>query len=260
MRDVQQGFALVEYAELMVVEDSTERLSEWFPLAEPAEKTEVSVLEAAAAQLPEGSDVHTRAGFALRPAPPAEVGIVLDSALESYCSANKYEGSPCNTGKTKCTRPFATGLYLHMQGCQRGVARSLGEAVDAWSDGGWWRGHVAALGAGGVAASRSRRGAAQPPLQVARDGSGTEHAPQVGAPHPHAARHVLTASQYMPRVTAPAVGPPLWPDRVCVPTMGGRLLSDGCSGMCTTHIRQVSDTSDLTPVPLPQKSASDDTG
>jgi len=224
VRDVQQGFALVEYAELMVAEDSADRLSEWFPLAEPADKAEVSALKAAAAQLPEGSDAHTRAGFALRPAPPAEVGIALNSALELLCQATCTKDHRAALATQNALVLLPLGLYLHMQGCQRGVARSVGEAVDAWSDGGWWRGHVAALGAGGVAASRSRRGAAQAPLRVARDGSGTEHAPQVGAPWPGCGpMHVLTGCQYMPRVTAPAVRPPLWLDRVS--TYHGRSLA-----------------------------------
>lgn len=73
MADVQQGFALVEYAELMVAEDSRDKLSEWFPLAEPADAAAAAALEVAASQLPQEWEAHARPGFVLRPQPPEEV-------------------------------------------------------------------------------------------------------------------------------------------------------------------------------------------
>lgn len=70
---MRQGFALVEYAELMVAEDSEEKLREWFPLRAPTDAAEAAALEAAAEGLESDMEAHTRQGFVLRPAPPKEV-------------------------------------------------------------------------------------------------------------------------------------------------------------------------------------------
>lgn len=71
---------------------------------------------------------------------------------------------------------------------QQGVDRSAGDAVDAWNDGGWWAGRVAAVPAASGGSERGaasplrgsgrRKGnsppAAQPPLRVLLAGSGEE--------------------------------------------------------------------------------------
>ena len=63
---LQHGFALVAYDELMVAEDSDEKLQEWFPLpgTPPASK----------ALLDSAYDSHFGPGFKIRPPPPPEVG------------------------------------------------------------------------------------------------------------------------------------------------------------------------------------------
>jgi hypothetical protein len=76
VRDVQRGFALVEYAELSVAEESSEKLQEWFPLQQPGDVAAEAAAEAAAEQLPPGAEAHTRRGFLLRPPPPAQVRLL----------------------------------------------------------------------------------------------------------------------------------------------------------------------------------------
>ena len=63
---LQHGFALVAYDELMVSEDSDEKLQEWFPL--PATPhTNKDLLDST-------YDSHFGPGFKIRPPPPSDVG------------------------------------------------------------------------------------------------------------------------------------------------------------------------------------------
>ena len=100
--------------------------------------------------------------------------------------------SPFNqVGTCCCIRLHAaTVSSVVAQMSQQGVERSVGDAVDAWNDGGWWVGRVTSApaatdgaGAGAAAASPRRcsgrrKGssppAAQPPLRVLLAGSGEE--------------------------------------------------------------------------------------
>jgi hypothetical protein len=89
-------------------------------------------------------------------------------------------------GMCRCMRLQLPSVVAQMS--QQGVERSVGDAVDAWNDGGWWVGHVtsapAATDGAGAAAASPRRGsgrrkgngppAAQPPLRVLLAGSGEE--------------------------------------------------------------------------------------
>lgn len=66
---LQHGFALVAYDELMVSEDSDEKLQEWFPLP-GTPQTNKDLLEST-------YDSHFGPGFKIRPPPPAEVSPLL---------------------------------------------------------------------------------------------------------------------------------------------------------------------------------------
>lgn len=63
---LQHSFALVAYDELMVSEDSGEKLQEWFPLP-GASQAKLALLETT-------YDSHFGPGFKIRPPPPPEVG------------------------------------------------------------------------------------------------------------------------------------------------------------------------------------------
>ena len=62
---LQHGFALVAYDELMVSEDSDEKLQEWFPLP--------GTPKAKQALIDPTHDSHFGQGFKVRPPPPTEV-------------------------------------------------------------------------------------------------------------------------------------------------------------------------------------------
>ena len=65
IKEVQYGFALVAYDELMEAEDTDTKLQEWFPLPQTSQDKR--------ALLDSSHDAHFGPGFKLRPNPPAEV-------------------------------------------------------------------------------------------------------------------------------------------------------------------------------------------
>ena len=72
----QHGFALVAYDELMVAEDSDEKLQEWFPLP--------GTPQANRALLKSTFDSHFGPGFKIRPPPPPEVGQLATLTVFTY--------------------------------------------------------------------------------------------------------------------------------------------------------------------------------
>lgn len=100
---LQHGFALVAYDELMVSEDSDEKLQEWFPLP--------GATQAKQALLDATYDSHFGPGFKIRPPPPPEVGQTCCIALH-----RSMPSSITRTGSFKCSVPYVFEHKKHAQG------------------------------------------------------------------------------------------------------------------------------------------------
>ena len=96
---LQHGFVLVAYDELMVSEDSDEKLQEWFPLSGTPQSNK-DLLEST-------YDSHFGPGFKIRPPPPPEVGspcctCCVHTACLAQWTSGRLPGTNTKIASLKC--------------------------------------------------------------------------------------------------------------------------------------------------------------